>query len=121
MNAPGSLLAAHETLARELERKDVLIHCIVHDLASPLNSMLGALSLLEEGALEGRTAEMVHIATRAAMRQRELIREILDVFASERSALDAPYDELNLTPDVWTSIEAVTEAVMPVALSRSVK
>src|SRR5262249_43939625 len=79
------LSLAHDALSREIERKDVLIHCIVHDLAGPLNAILGSLSLLEERALPGIGAKLVRVALDASLRQRELIRDILEVFAAERS------------------------------------
>jgi signal transduction histidine kinase len=80
------LRMAHDALSREIERKDVLVHCIVHDLANPLNAVLGALSTLEETPLPAEGANMVRVALKAAMRQRGLIREILDVFAWEQGA-----------------------------------
>ncbi|XYH94343.1 OmpA family protein [Sorangium sp. So ce1128] len=45
------LRLVHDALSREVERKEVLVHCIVHDLSGPLNSLLGALSLLQEQPL----------------------------------------------------------------------
>jgi signal transduction histidine kinase len=83
------LRLAHSALMRELEEKDVLVHTIVHDLAAPLHSVLGALSLLEQTPQEGSNAEWIRIAVQAATRQKQMIRQILDVFAAEHGAHNA--------------------------------
>jgi signal transduction histidine kinase len=112
---------AHDALSREIERKDVLIHCIVHDLAGPLNSILGALSLLEEQALPGTGADLVRVALNASLRQRELIRDILDVFAAERSARDVVHEDSSTAPDLCSAVAAVADALTPMAASRGVR
>jgi signal transduction histidine kinase len=114
------LRLAHDALSREIERKDVLIHCIIHDLAGPLNSILGALSLLGEQPLHDPSAALIQVALKAAMRQRELIREILDTFASERSALDSG-DDFTVAPDLGAAVAQVIEALLPLASSRGVR
>lgn len=116
------LRGAYDALATELERRDVLVHCIVHDLATPLNSMLGSLSLLEEEApSQGRTRDLIVVASSAALRQRELIREILETFAAERSELDSPFDEFAVTPDLWDAVDVAVETLSPIAASRGVR
>lgn len=111
----------HEALAREVERKEVLVHCIVHDLSGPLNSLLGALSLLQEQPLPQKSAALAELALRAALRQRELIREILDAFAGEGAALDDPGDDLAVSADLRGTIAQVLEALAPAACGRGVR
>jgi signal transduction histidine kinase len=79
----------HTSLMREIEQKDILIHAIVHDLAAPLHSILGVLSLLDERPRDEPEASWVRLGIQAAVRQRELIGEILDVFAAEGDTLGA--------------------------------
>jgi signal transduction histidine kinase len=114
------LSLAHAALSREIERRDVLIHCIVHDLAGPLNGILGVLSLIEERGCEPR-GELVRLAMKAALHQRELIREILDAFVAERSALEAAPDELGPLPDLCAVVAEVVEERLPSAASRGVR
>jgi signal transduction histidine kinase len=71
---------------REIEQKDILIHAIVHDLAAPLHGILGSLSLLSEQSLGDPSARWISMSLQAAMRQRQLIGEILDVFSTEHGA-----------------------------------
>ncbi|WP_437630830.1 sensor histidine kinase [Sorangium sp. So ce854] len=115
------LRLVHEALSREVERKDVLVHCIVHDLSGPLNSLLGALSLLQEQPLPDRTGALVGVALKAALRQRELIREILDTFAAEGTALDGRGDDLAQVADLRLTVAQVVEALLPMACSRGVR
>ena len=65
------LRLAHRNLRRETEHKDVLFHTIVHDLAVPLNSILGVLSLLSERPLDAADAKLIGIALQAATRERQ--------------------------------------------------
>ncbi|WP_437731003.1 sensor histidine kinase [Sorangium sp. So ce1335] len=115
------LRLVHEALSREVERKDLLVHCIVHDLSGPLNSLLGALSLLEEQPLPEKSAGLAGIALKAALRQRELIREILDTFAAEATAPGGPGDDLAEVADLRVTVAQVVEALLPMACSRGVR
>ncbi|MGZ3422831.1 MAG: sensor histidine kinase [Polyangiales bacterium] len=77
------LRLTHDALSREVEQKDVLVHCIIHDLQGPLNTILGTLSLFEERELPTQLSSLAATAQRAAQRERDLIRDILQVFAAE--------------------------------------
>lgn len=114
------LSLSHAELSREMERRDVLVHCIVHDLAGPLNSILGTLSLLEERLTAEQDAGLVRVGMRAAMRQRTLIREILEAFSAERGAADAARDD-RAEPDLRAAVVEVAEALAPMARSRGVR
>ncbi|HVK70338.1 MAG TPA: HAMP domain-containing sensor histidine kinase, partial [Polyangium sp.] len=87
------LRLTYDALAREIEQKDILMHCIVHDLANPLQTMLGVLSSLDERDPPGEDGILIDAALEAALRQRSMIREILTVFAAEHGGLDAPHEE----------------------------
>jgi signal transduction histidine kinase len=114
------LRLAHDALSREIERRDVLMHCIVHDLAGPLGSMLGALSLLGEREAPEASAKLIQVALEAALRQRQLIREILDTFAAERGAQDLAHRDATTAPDLCAEAAQVVEALGPMASSRGV-
>jgi signal transduction histidine kinase len=81
------LRLTHSALMKELEQKDILVHAIVHDLAAPLHSIIGVLSLLGEQPSATMASKWVDLAKQAALRQRQLITEILDVFAAGDDAL----------------------------------
>jgi len=115
------LRLAHDELMWEMEQKDVLIHAIIHDLAAPLHSILGALSLLGELPLGEPGARWIRIASQAAIRQRELIREILDVFSADRGALVRSADSSGEGQDVCRAIARVMSELEPVARRRGVR
>jgi signal transduction histidine kinase len=112
------LSLAHVNLTRELERRDVLVHCIVHDLASPLHSILGTLSLMLE---DPRTppGPWVKNAFDAAIRQRHLIQDILEVFASEHGAMQSVPDDPDGSPELDRVLDEVTTELQPIARRRS--
>jgi signal transduction histidine kinase/DNA-binding response OmpR family regulator len=79
----------HERLLREIQTKEVLLHCIVHDLSQPLTALRGCLSLLGLGLPPEKMREVVEIADRQTRRQEGMIRDVLKVFASEMAALQS--------------------------------
>ena len=90
-----------EALRREVQTKDVLLHCIVHDLRSPLASISGALALLGGDKLdEERRAQMIEIALRQTRRQEELIGAVLEVFQAEVEDLDRFEEDASRAPDL---------------------
>ena len=111
------LRLTYDALSREIEQKDILMHCIVHDLASPLQTILGVLSAIDERNPPGDMGVMIHHALDAALRQRAMIREILNVFASEHTEMDALPDE---TADLHTALDRVVSAQELTARSRNV-
>jgi signal transduction histidine kinase len=114
------LRLVHASLMKEMEQKDILIHAIVHDLVAPLHTIIGVLSLLEEKTAEaGKSPEpWLELAITAANRQQTLIREVLDVFTAEVSALVQASPE---GVDLSSVIDRVLEERGPVARSRGVR
>ncbi|MBL9126087.1 MAG: HAMP domain-containing histidine kinase, partial [Verrucomicrobiales bacterium] len=111
----------HERLLEETSAKEVLLHCIVHDLAGPLSGIQGCLEMLAAGKLEPSDAEFVRMGLLQAGRQQRLIRNILDVFAhgdypgrSRGSELADPLDPL-------ACVEQVTEGLRPAFLAKKVR
>lgn len=90
-----------ERLNRDIERKDVLAHCIVHDLKGPLSCMHGYLQLALSGDVsESQQHEFIEHALRQCRRQELLIHEILDVFAGEAGVLGADGSESVVMADI---------------------
>ena len=112
------LQMTHRALMREIEEKDILIHAIIHDLAAPLHSIIGVLSLLDEGPKREPESKWIRVALEAASRQRELISEILEVFAAERSALG---ERVTMPVALSDVLERVVAERAPTARSRSLR
>jgi signal transduction histidine kinase len=113
------LRLTHNAFMREIEQKDILIHAIVHDLAAPLHGILGALSLLSEQALGEQSMHWVRVSLQAAMRQRQLIGEILDVFSTESGA--PLWDSGAIVSDACRVAEDVVSQLRPAAERQGVR
>jgi signal transduction histidine kinase len=107
------LRLTHRAFMREIEQKDILMHMIVHDLAAPLHGILGALSLLNEQNLGEPSQQWIRVSLQAALRQRQLIGEILDVFSIENGP--RPWDGGSAMPDVRKLITGVIAELTPAA------
>lgn len=108
--------ARDEHLARERERKEVeqrevLLHCIVHDLSNPLSGLKGSLQLLNEDDLVDEDGqELLGIATRQVERMQKQIRAVLDAFKAE-VAKQLPTSGEGDPPDVSACPKAVIESL----------
>jgi signal transduction histidine kinase len=80
---------ALERLYAEIQKKEILVHTIVHDLAVPVNVLTGSLGVIQESRsrIPPDLQALVDSAARGAQRQARLIREILDAFAAEQEDL----------------------------------
>jgi signal transduction histidine kinase len=113
------LRLVHASLMREVEQKDILVHSIVHDLAAPLHSVVGLLSLLDERAHEEPEAGWIHQAMEAANRQRGLIGEILDIFTAESGGSLGISDPEGV--ELADVLEQVVAERVPTARARSLQ
>jgi signal transduction histidine kinase/HPt (histidine-containing phosphotransfer) domain-containing protein len=77
---------AHDQLRREIQTKEILLHCIVHDLSQPLTALKGCLALLTMNLPPDKLHEVVDIAERQTRKQEEMIRDVLKAFSSEMAA-----------------------------------
>jgi hypothetical protein len=71
---------AHMRFAHASQKRDILFHCIVHDLATPLSTLSGCLQLLATEDLSPRVKELVQVGLRAVAKQAALVHDVLDVF-----------------------------------------
>ncbi|MBX2810848.1 MAG: HAMP domain-containing histidine kinase [Myxococcales bacterium] len=96
---------------RDLEKQDILLHTIVHDLASPLSGIVGCLNAIEDGVREPSDLErLVALGLRQAHLQERLIRQILDVFRADNEDLG----ELEASPpDLGAAARSVVESLEP--------
>lgn len=113
------LRLAHDALSREIEQKDVLLHTLVYDMASPLRRILSALSLLSETRLAEQSRDWARTAFAAAMQQKQMIGEILEVFSAEHAeSLRAPAPEN--APDLCRAIADVVDEFQSIVQLRTV-
>jgi signal transduction histidine kinase/HPt (histidine-containing phosphotransfer) domain-containing protein/ActR/RegA family two-component response regulator len=80
----------HERLAREIQKKEILLHCIVHDLSQPLSVMHVAMDSLSEENISERSKQFLTLGKHASNQQETMIRQILQTFSDDlRASLDA--------------------------------
>jgi len=86
--ARNSLLA-HERLLSEIQKKEILLHCIVHDLSQPLTAITGCFNLLALEKLPPAIEKYVEAGQRESQRQESMIRSILSAFSGDLMAQQA--------------------------------
>ncbi len=109
-----------ESLHREILKKEVLLHCIVHDLKSPLAGIVGTLSLLKDGETDPTRSKLLELALEASRKQDVMIRQVLDVFASELESIQSFTADPQAAPDLVECVRAVLQVYGPVFQRRSV-
>jgi two-component system sensor histidine kinase/response regulator len=94
---------------QELEKlRDDMRNMIVHDLRTPLTSVIVGVEMLElHGALNGTQREMVAIATGGGKTLLGLINDLLDVEKMESGTTQLQYEQLSAEALVAGAIEQV--------------
>jgi signal transduction histidine kinase len=101
-------------LLKEVQKKEVLIHCIVHDLAGQLTGIKYCFELLSLQNLSPKAQEYLNIGKKQCQKQEILIREILDAFAAEVESLEGFKVEPQHAPDILVCAREVVNALAPV-------
>ena len=92
---------------QSLEKQDILLHTIIHDLSSPLSGIMGCLEALEDTTKPSDRKRLVELALKQAHRQEQLIRQILDVFKADQEdtgdLFNPPIDIIAITEELIES------------------
>ncbi|MGI9175453.1 MAG: sensor histidine kinase [Rhodothermales bacterium] len=109
-------------LVKEVDRREVLLHCIVHDLSNPLAGIRGSLKLMREDALvQPDGEELLRIGLHQVEKMQGLIGEILSAFAREVGPLLPTLFTPDNSPDVAASAREVTGALAAAAALKDVR
>lgn len=90
----------HERLLRETQKKEILLHCVIHDLSQPLSAMRGCFSLLAAEKLSPKLRGLIEIGQQQSQNQEELIRGILRAFSAELAAQETVHRDAASAPDL---------------------
>jgi signal transduction histidine kinase/CheY-like chemotaxis protein/HPt (histidine-containing phosphotransfer) domain-containing protein len=93
-------LLVYEKLLREIQKKEILLHCIVHDLTQPLSAMNSVFHLLEREQLPAQLKKHVKTGERESQRQELMIRGILEAFSSDLAAQNSAKESAGDAPDL---------------------
>ncbi|MFB3922921.1 MAG: response regulator [Terriglobia bacterium] len=90
----------YDSFLRDVQKKEILIHCIIHDLSQPLTAMQGCFSSLGRIKLPRDLKALVQIGERQSHEQAAMIREVIEAFAAELSAPQASQRGAAEPPDL---------------------
>src|SRR5271156_776045 len=114
-------LLVHERLRKEVQKKEILLHCIIHDLSQPLTAMRGCFEVL---ALEGgsaRTKKLLDIGKKQAKQQDEMIREVLKAFSADLQEGLEPGGKAAEQPNLRTCAQETVTAFAPTFEAKGIK
>ena len=121
LQAARSASLEHERLRREVQKKEVLLHCIVHDLKGPLSGIVGGLSLLKRPTLApDKAAEMIDMGLTLARKQESMIRLVLEVFSNEIQSMEAFETDAAKAPDAVECAEHARRSLEPAYQTKGV-
>lgn len=102
----------YEQLIDEINKREVLLHCIVHDLSNPLAGIKGTLSLLESEEMDAADRnELLRIGLRQATKMQRLIQDILTTFASEVKPIVPTLIGADIAPNLMLSAREVAASL----------
>jgi signal transduction histidine kinase/CheY-like chemotaxis protein len=73
----------HEQLLKEIQKKEILLHCITHDLSQPLAAMRGCFDVLSHEKASPDSKRLIEVGKQQSERQDSMIREVLQAFAAD--------------------------------------
>ncbi|WP_143288246.1 sensor histidine kinase, partial [Calothrix rhizosoleniae] len=98
---------------KESQKKDILIHCIIHDMAGLLSGINCCFALLDFENLTPQGRETLNIGRQQTMKQEMLIREILNAFSAEMQSLEAFTVNPEIAPDALLIVQQVIHVLTP--------
>jgi signal transduction histidine kinase/CheY-like chemotaxis protein/HPt (histidine-containing phosphotransfer) domain-containing protein len=119
-SARDSLLT-HERLVREIEKKEILLHCIIHDLSQPLTSMRSCFDLLLGKKLGPDLAKFVLTGRRESQRQERMIRGLLEAFSADLAGVPSSSQETAASADLVSCARRAVEQFAPAFIERGIE
>ncbi|HAZ47281.1 MAG TPA: ATPase [Cyanobacteria bacterium UBA11369] len=103
----------YERLVKEIQKKEILLHCIVHDLGGQISAVATSLELLSSENLTPLARKFLEIGKSQAMQQGMLIREILNAFSSDIESIETFIFDPNLAPDLAIAVQQILDGFRP--------
>ncbi len=117
----NELSLSYQRLVKEIQKKEILLHCIVHDLAGPLMGIKGGFELLANEPISAQGRKFLDIGQRQANKQETLIREILQAFSAEVESVERFTADPAEAPDAMHAAREVIEALSPAFMLNQVR
>jgi signal transduction histidine kinase len=109
----NELSLRYQELVKETQKKEILLHCIVHDLAGPLMGIRGGFELLATEKLSDEGRQLLELGQRQATRQEALIRDILQAFAAEVEQSQSFSSDFESAPDARSTAREAIKLLKP--------
>lgn len=110
----------HEKLLREIQKKEILLHCIIHDLSQPLCAMRGSFDCLSAESLSAEGQKIMALGKMATQQQESMIRQIIQVFAADLQATMDADKETNQAPDLLACARNAITSLFPAFVAKRV-
>jgi len=114
-------LLEHERLIKETQKKEILLHCIVHDLSQPLTAMRGCFNILSLENLSADVKRMVETGQRESHRQEQMIRGILEAFSSDLAGQQSKTPEEIGGSSLGASAQRVVQEFFPAFQDKGIR
>ncbi|MCB0717507.1 MAG: HAMP domain-containing histidine kinase [Bacteroidetes bacterium] len=103
-------------MIKEINKREVLLHCIVHDLSTPLAGVKGSLELMKaDDLLLPDGARLQQIGMNQVLKMQNMIQEILHAFKAEVKGLVPTVIDRDAGPDALSCAREVTTALSGLA------
>ena len=112
----------HFDLLKEIDKREITLHCTVHDLSAPLAGIRASLWLLKEDDMVKPVGEeFLTIGLDQVDKMQDLIKDTLTNFSTRSKPLLQQATSLDEFPNVLRSIEEVTDALNAMASTKEVR
>jgi signal transduction histidine kinase len=112
---------ALQRLDGEIQKKEILVHCLAEDLSAALGNVVTSLRLIELEENTPRTLQLLGLALRGAQEQQNLINKALDLFSDELGGLYGRGDGTSTEADLPRVLQLVSENVSPAYSEKDVR
>lgn len=111
---------AHQRLNSEIQKKEILLHCVADEMTAALANIVTSLRLIETEDNSPRTKMLLGLAMRGTEEQQRLIHRVLDVFAEEIGGIYGRKGSNGAIAD-WNAVRRrAVEAMEPVFAEKHV-
>jgi len=114
-------LLEHERLLREIQKKEILLHCIIHDLSQPLTAMRGCFNLMSLQNLSADLRRMVETGERESNRQEQMIRGILQAFSADLAGQQTATETAPSAADIGAAAQRAVQEFSPAFAEKQIK
>ena len=104
----------HERLLKEIQKKEILLHCIIHDLSQPLTAIRGCFDILAHETATPRSKRLIELGRQQSERQDNMIREILQAFTVDMNSAMGPGNSAGGASSILKCAEETVAAFAPV-------